>query len=81
MAFNFNFFKGSTMNQIQNSVQYWMNALRPAEEVDNMKQEKEKQILANVVEEGVEDSKEDATANVATSALLCESKEHPNLYE
>ena len=78
MAFNFNFFKGSTMNQVQNSLQYWMNALRPADEVDKLKEEKEKEILANVV---VEDCKEDESPNVATPTLLRESKEHPNLYE
>lgn len=81
MSFNFNFFKGSTMNQVQNSLQYWMNALRPADEVDKLKEEKEKEIVANVVVEGVEDSKEDESTNVATPALLCESKEHSNLYE
>jgi uncharacterized protein YciU (UPF0263 family) len=81
MAFNFNFFKGSTINQVQNSLHYWMNALRPAEEVDNIKQEKEKDIFANVVVEGLEDSKEDESADVATPAVLCKSKEHPNLYE
>lgn len=81
MSFNFNFFKGSTMNQIQYSLQYWMNALRPAEEVDNIKQEKEKEILANVVVEGVEDSKEDESTDAPTPALLRESKEYPNLYE
>jgi hypothetical protein len=81
MAFNFNYFKGSTMNQIQNSLQYWMNALIPVEDVDKMKADKEKEILANVVVEGVEDSKEDDSANVPTPALLCESEAHPNLYE
>ena len=81
MAFNFNYFKGSTMNQIQNALQYWMTALVPAEEADKLKAEKEKEILANVVVEGVEDSKEDESANVATPALLRESQAHPHLYE
>ena len=69
------------MNQIQNALQYWMTALVPAEEADKLKEEKEKAILANVVVEGVEDSKEDESANVATPALLRESQAHPHLYE
>ena len=81
MAFNFNYFKGSTMNQIQSSLQYWMNALVPAEEADKMKADKEKEIVANVVVEGVEDSKEDERAETATPALLRESQAHPYLYE
>jgi hypothetical protein len=81
MAFNMNFFKGSTMNQVQNALQYWMNALVPAEEADKLKADKEKEILANVVVEGVEDSKEDDSANVPTPALLRESQVNPNLYE
>ncbi len=81
MAFNFNYFKGSTMNQIQSSLHYWMNALVPAEEADKMKADKEKEILANVVVEGLEDSKEDESASVATPSLLRESKEYPCLYE
>jgi uncharacterized protein YciU (UPF0263 family) len=81
MSFNFSFFKGSTMNQVQNSLQYWMNALRPADEVDKLKEEKEKEIVANVVVEGLEDSKEDESTDVATPALLCESKEHSDLHE
>ena len=47
------------MNQVQNALQYWMNALVPAEEADKLKEQKEKEIVANVVVEGVEDSKED----------------------
>jgi hypothetical protein len=81
MAFNFNYFKGSTMNQIQNALQYWANGLISSEEADKLKAEKEKEILANVVVEGVEDSKEDESANVATPALLRESKVNTNLYE
>ncbi len=81
MAFNFNFFKGSTTNQIQNAVQYWMSALVPAEEADKLKADKEKEIVANVVVEGVEDSKEDERANVVTPSLLCQSQAHPHLYE
>ena len=81
MAFNFNYFKGSSMNQIQNALQYWMNALIPAEEADKLKEEKEKEILSNVVVEGVEDSKEDERAKFPTPTLLCESEAHPNLYE
>lgn len=81
MSFNFNYFKGSTMNQIQTALQYWMTALVPAEQADKLKEEKEKAILANVVVEGVEDSKEDESANVATPALLRESQAHPHLYE
>lgn len=82
MAFNFNFFKGATTHQIQHSIQYWMNALRPAEEVDKLKEEKEKEIVANVVVEGVEDSKEkeDESTNVATPAL-CMPQSHPRLYD
>jgi len=81
MAFNFNFFKGSTMNQVQNSLQYWINGLISAEEADKLKADKEKEILANVVVEGVEDSKEDESANVATPALLREPQVNTNLYE
>ena len=81
MAFNFNYFKGSTMNQVQNALQYWVNGLISVEEADKLKAEKEKEILANVVAEGVEDSKEDESANVATSAVLRESQVNLNLYE
>jgi hypothetical protein len=49
MAFNFNYFKGATTQQIQHSIQYWMNALRPAEEVDKMKEEKAAEIVENAV--------------------------------
>lgn len=82
MAFNFNYFKGSTMNQIQSSLQYWLNALVPAEEADKMKADKEKEILANVVVEGVEDSKEkeDKSSSVATPAL-CMPQSNPHLYD
>ena len=58
-----------------------MNALRPAEEVDKLKADKEKEILANVVVEGVEDSKEDESTSVATPALLCESQVNARLHE
>ena len=81
MAFNFNYFKGSTMSQVQNALQYWLTALVPAEEVDKMKEEKEKEIVANVVVEGVEDSKEDESANVPTPALLREPQINHGLYE
>jgi len=73
MAFNFNYFKGSTMNQIQNALQYWANGLISTEEADKLKEEKEKEILANVVVEGVEDPKEDERTEVATPALLRQS--------
>lgn len=81
MAFNFNFFKGATTHQIQNSIQYWMNALRPADEVDKLKEEKEKEIVANVVVEGVEDSKEDERANVPEATLLCVPEADSGLHE
>ena len=81
MAFNFNFFKGSTMNQVQNALQYWVNGLITAEEADKLKAEKEKEILANVVVEGVEDSKEDERTEVATPTLLRESQVNHDLYE
>lgn len=81
MSFNFNYFKGSTMNQVQNALQYWMNALVPAEEADKMKQEKEKEIVANVVVEGVEeDSKEDESTDVPVPTV-CMPKPHPHLYD
>jgi hypothetical protein len=81
MAFNFNFFKGSTMNQVQNALQYWVNGLISSEEADKLKADKEKEILANVVVEGVEDSKEDDSANVPTPALLRESQVNAHLHE
>jgi len=81
MAFNFNFFKGSTMNQVQNALQYWVNGLISSEEADKLKADKEKEILANVVVEGVEDSKEDDSANVPTPALLRESQVNARLHE
>jgi len=81
MAFNFNFFKGATTQQIQYSIQYWMNALRPAEEVDKLKEEKERHIVANVVVEGVEDSKEDESTNAPTPALLCVPQVDSDLHE
>ena len=81
MAFNFNFFKGSTMNQVQNALQYWANGLISSEEADKLKAEKEKEILANAVAEGVEDSKEDEQTNVPTAAVLRESQVNLNLYE
>jgi hypothetical protein len=80
MAFNFGFFKGSTMNQVQNSIQYWMNALIPAEDAEKLKQEKEKEILANVVVEGVEDSKENEPAELPVPTL-CMPQSHPHLYD
>lgn len=55
MAFNFNFFKGSTTQQIQGAIHYWMNALRPAEEVERMKQEKEREIEENAIPCAVDD--------------------------
>jgi hypothetical protein len=81
MSFNFNFFKGSSMTQVQNALQYWLTALVPAEEADKLKEEKEKEILANVVVERLEDSKEDEPANVATPALLCQPQVNHDLYE
>jgi hypothetical protein len=80
MSFNFNYFKGSTMTQVQNALQYWMNALVPAEEADKLKEEKEKEILANVVVERVEDSKEDDSANVPVPTV-CMPQSHPHLYD
>jgi hypothetical protein len=81
MAFNFNYFKGSTMNQIQNALQYWANGLISTEEADKLKAEKEKEILANVVVERLEDSKEDESANVVTPSLLRVPQINTNLYE
>ena len=49
MAFNVNFFKGSTTSQIQYALQYWANALRPAEEVEKMKEEKQAELVENAV--------------------------------
>jgi hypothetical protein len=69
------------MNQVQNALQYWVNGLISAEEADKLKADKEKEILANVVVEGVEDSKEDESASVATPALLRESQVNTNLHE
>lgn len=69
------------MNQVQNALQYWMGALVPAEEADKLKAEKEKEILANVVVEGVEDSKEDESASAVTPTLLCQPQAHLHLYE
>ena len=80
MAFNFSFFKGSTMNQVQNALQYWAGALVPAEEVEKLKQEKEKEILANVVVEGVEDSKEDEQVKFPVSTA-CMSQSSSHLYD
>lgn len=68
------------MNQIQSSLQYWANGLISTEEADKLKEEKEKEILANVVVEGLEDSKEDSTS-VATPALLRQSQVNTNLYQ
>ena len=78
MAFNFNFFKGSTMNQVQNALQYWTTALVPAEEADKLKAEKEKEILANVVAE--EDSKEDESTSVPVPTV-CMPQSHSHIYE
>lgn len=69
------------MNQVQNALQYWVNGLISSEEADKLKAEKEKEILANVVVEGVEDSKEDESASVATPALLRVPQVNTNLYE
>jgi len=80
MSFNLHFFKGSTMNQVQNALQYWANGLISTEEADKLKADKEKEILANVVE-GVEDFKEDEPAHVATPALLRQPQVNTNLYE
>lgn len=52
MAFNFNFFKGSTTSQIQNALQYWATAFRPAEEIDKMKAEKEAELVEKASESG-----------------------------
>ena len=69
------------MNQVQNALQYWVNGLISSEEADKLKADKEKEILANVVVEGVEDSKEDDSANVPTPALLRESQVNARLHE
>lgn len=81
MAFNFNFFKGSTMSQVQNALHYWMNALQPAEEVEKLKQQKEEEIAQNAVIEGVEDSKEEERDNPPTPALLREPETNSHLYD
>lgn len=88
MAFNFNYFKGSSMNQIQNALHYWMNALQPAEVVEQLKQEKEKQIVENVVVEGVEREserdpiqKEDKERADLSSTTVCIAETPVNLYE
>ena len=47
MAFNFNYFKGTTSSQAQQALYYWMNALTPVEDVDRMKAEKENAIVEN----------------------------------
>jgi hypothetical protein len=88
MAFNFNYFKGSSMNQIQYALHYWMNALQPAEVVEQLKQEKEKQIVENVVVEGVEreservpTQKEDKERADLPSTTVCIAETPLNLYE
>lgn len=83
MAFNFNYFKGSSMNQIQNAIHYWMNALRPAEEVEQLKKEKEQQIVENVVVEGMEreSEREDKERADLSSTTVCIAETPVNLYE
>lgn len=81
MAFNFNYFKGSTMNQIQNALHYWMTALVPVEEADKLKEEKEKEIVANVVVEGVEDDKKEDERIANPVPTLCMSQSHPHIYD
>jgi hypothetical protein len=58
-----------------------MNGLISAEEADQLKQVKEKEIFRNVVVERVENPQEDQPANVPTPALLRISETYPNLYE
>ena len=49
MAFNLNFYKGTTAAQAQSAVEYWHNALKSNEEVEKMKMEKQKLIEENAV--------------------------------
>jgi hypothetical protein len=49
MAFNLNFYKGTTASQAQNALQYWMTALKSKEEVEQLKMEKQKMIEENAV--------------------------------
>ena len=49
MAFNLNFYKGTTTAQAQSAVEYWHNALKSNEEVEKMKMEKQKLIEENAV--------------------------------
>ncbi len=80
------------MNQIQNALHYWMNALQPAEVVEQLKQEKQQQIVENVVVEGVEreservptlweDQKEDKERADLSSTTVCIAETPVNLYE
>lgn len=50
MAFNVAYFKGTTSQQARNSLDYWMNALQPAEDVERMKEEKANEIAENAVQ-------------------------------
>jgi hypothetical protein len=70
MAFNMNYFKGASTSQIQNALLYWMNALRPAEEVDKMKEEKAAEIVENAVIYPVEPA-EPAVEAVQAEEPLC----------
>jgi len=49
MAFNLNFYKGTTTAQAQSAIEYWQNALKSNEEVEKMKMEKQKLIEENAV--------------------------------
>lgn len=84
MSFNLNYFKGSSMNQVQYAIQYWMNALRPAEEVEALKKEKEQERVENVVVEGTEnhdDEKEKEDSSRLSVPALCVPETTVNLYE
>lgn len=83
MSFNLNFFKGATLTQAQNALQYWLTALRPAEEVDKLKQEKEEEIVANVVVQNDEGKKADDDEKEEPSLVipaLCQPETNINLY-
>ena len=69
------------MNQIQNALHYWTNALIPVEEANKLKEEKEKEIADNVVIEGVEDDKKEDERAKFPVPTLCMPQSHPHLYD
>ena len=82
MAFNLNFWKGTSMNQVQYALHYWMNALRPAEEVEALKAEKARELedaVRPTEERQGDDEKNDASADEPTQAL-CVPETNPDLY-